>query len=199
MHREAATLQMTAISLPVMGFTHQGHWNLPGHSPIVSEESDVMIHLVSNASTFPGSKNGLLILLVLSMVALILNRYRSKDQPFAKLKPFPKNEPKSEDSELIKLASYQLDPNNLMLIHPLASKRLTHKEGKLLSLFLSQPNVLIERSSILKEVWEDEGFFVARSMDVFISRLRKYLAMDTTLKLENVRGVGYILRYSRST
>jgi DNA-binding response OmpR family regulator len=52
----------------------------------------------------------------------------------------------------------------------------------------------MERNVFLKTIWEDDGFFVARSMDVFVSRLRKYLKNDSTLKIENIRGVGYILK-----
>ena len=70
---------------------------------------------------------------------------------------------------------------------------LTYREAKLLHLFLRHPNQLLERGFILKSVWEDEGIFVGRSVDVFVSRLRKLLHADPSLRLVAVHGVGYRL------
>jgi DNA-binding response OmpR family regulator len=63
-----------------------------------------------------------------------------------------------------------------------------------LQIFFRHGGKVIERDVFLKTVWEDDGFFVARSMDVFVSKLRKYLRSDDTLRIENVRGIGYILK-----
>jgi len=87
-----------------------------------------------------------------------------------------------------------LDVRNLILNCNGTVIRLTYKEAKLLEIFFRHPGILIERELFLKGVWEDDGFFVARSMDVFISRLRKYLQKDTKLKIENIRAIGYILK-----
>lgn len=87
-----------------------------------------------------------------------------------------------------------LDMSNLTLTSPGMTTRLTHKEAQLLQLFFRHPNKLIERDVFLKAAWEDSGFFVARSMDVFVSRLRKYLRADSSLKIENVRAIGYQMR-----
>jgi len=76
---------------------------------------------------------------------------------------------------------------------------LTYKETKLLSLFFRHPNQLINRAFFLESVWQEDGFFVARSMDVFISRLRKYLKPDSLLRIDNIRGVGYMLRVSAAS
>ena len=70
---------------------------------------------------------------------------------------------------------------------------LTYREAKLLHLFLRYPNQLLERDFILKSVWEDEGIIVSRSVDVFVSRLRKLLQPDPALRLVAVHGVGYRL------
>jgi DNA-binding response OmpR family regulator len=61
-------------------------------------------------------------------------------------------------------------------------------------MFFRHTGKLIEREVFLKSIWEDDGFFVARSMDVFVSRLRKYLKPDSKLRIENIRGVGYVLK-----
>lgn len=70
---------------------------------------------------------------------------------------------------------------------------LTLKENKLLLIFALSPNVIIERSKLQKEIWEDEGVIVGRSLDVFISKLRKKLEHDPAVKLVNIHGKGYKL------
>jgi two-component system OmpR family response regulator len=98
------------------------------------------------------------------------------------------------ESQLLSAGKSKLDVHNLLLDAAGDVTRLTHKEAKLLSLFFKHVNKLVEREVFLKSVWEDDGFFVARSMDVFVSRLRKYLKKDSSLSIENIRGVGYILK-----
>jgi two-component system, OmpR family, response regulator len=70
---------------------------------------------------------------------------------------------------------------------------MTSKEAKLLQLFCLHKNKVIDRAVIQKAIWEDEGYFVGRSLDVFISRLRKLLKEDESVGLINVHGVGYKL------
>lgn len=70
---------------------------------------------------------------------------------------------------------------------------LTAKEAKLLALFARHIGEVLERDRLLKEVWEDEGVFVGRSPDVFISRLRKKLAADPAVRITNIHGKGYRL------
>lgn len=71
--------------------------------------------------------------------------------------------------------------------------KLTLKENKLLSIFAKSPNLIIERSRLQKEIWEDEGVIVGRSLDVFVSRLRKKLENDPSLQLINIHNKGYKL------
>jgi len=87
-----------------------------------------------------------------------------------------------------------LDIHNLSLTVNRTVTELTYKEAKLLQIFFRHPDKVIEREIFLKTVWENDGFFVARSMDVFISRLRKYLSEDPSLKIENIRGIGYRMK-----
>ena len=70
-------------------------------------------------------------------------------------------------------------------------QKLTFREAKLLELFCQHKNELLERDFILKNVWEDEGVLVGRSVDVFVSRLRKILKNDASLKITNVHSRGY--------
>lgn len=95
---------------------------------------------------------------------------------------------------LLKAGLSTLDMHNLTLNANGMATQLTYKEAKLLEIFFRHSGKLIEREFFLKAVWEEDGFFVARSMDVFISRLRKYLQKDTTLKIENIRSIGYIMK-----
>ena len=80
---------------------------------------------------------------------------------------------------------------NLILVSGSTSFNLTYREAKLLSLFIGNKNQVLERDFILKSVWEDEGIIVGRSVDVFVSRLRKMLSTDSLVKISAVHGVGY--------
>jgi len=84
-----------------------------------------------------------------------------------------------------------LDMPNLILISNHHSYNLTYREAKLLNLFVVNKNQILERDFILKSVWEDEGIIVGRSVDVFVSRLRKMLQNDRLIKITAVHGVGY--------
>ncbi len=103
--------------------------------------------------------------------------------------------PTSADRTMqLKVSLSTLDLRSLVLNANGMITQLTYKEGKLLEMFFRHRGKLIERDVFLKSIWEADGFFVARSMDVFISRLRKYLRRDMKLKIENIRGIGYILK-----
>ncbi|SKA11045.1 winged helix-turn-helix domain-containing protein [Sediminibacterium ginsengisoli] len=71
---------------------------------------------------------------------------------------------------------------------------LTPKENKLLHILANSPNEVIERSRIQKEIWEDEGVIVGRSLDMFISKLRRKLENDPSVQLVNIHGKGYKLQ-----
>ena len=70
---------------------------------------------------------------------------------------------------------------------------LSKKECELLAIFIAKPNQIIKRDELTKKVWEDNGVFVGRSLDTYISKLRKKLKDDTSIKLTNVHGIGYKL------
>jgi DNA-binding response OmpR family regulator len=70
---------------------------------------------------------------------------------------------------------------------------LTHRESQLLFHLLKNKNQVLDRSFVLKELWGNDDFFNARSMDVFITKLRKKLKLDTAIQIVNVRGYGYKL------
>jgi DNA-binding response OmpR family regulator len=82
----------------------------------------------------------------------------------------------------------------LELKTPEGNYKLTLKEAMLLKYMLQHENKLIKREEILTEVWGENDYFLGRSMDVFVSRLRKYLSSENSVSIETVRGTGFIFR-----
>ncbi|MBP6664332.1 MAG: winged helix-turn-helix transcriptional regulator, partial [Chitinophagales bacterium] len=72
-------------------------------------------------------------------------------------------------------------------------QNLTHREADLLKMLVENKNQIVKRDIILKNIWGEDDYFLGRSMDVFISRLRKYLQHDANLRIENIHGVGFRL------
>lgn len=92
------------------------------------------------------------------------------------------------------IGAYDFDPVRQLLQHPEQPPRqLTHRESAILHELIQHKNRLMERNPVLKALWGDDSYFNARSMDVFISKLRKYLSADPRLQIVNVRGQGYKL------
>ena len=96
------------------------------------------------------------------------------------------------------LGSFAFDPTNLTLRHVAGTTRLTQKEGQLLALFAQRPGQLLKREDILRQLWGDDDYFMGRSLDVFISRLRKHLRHDARVQLRNVNRVGFVLEVSEN-
>jgi hypothetical protein len=94
-------------------------------------------------------------------------------------------------SEVVTIGKFQFDKKGMTLTMKAQSIELSSKETELLLLLVSNENKTLERELILKVVWGDEGGYVGRTLDVFISKLRKKLEADPSLKIINVRGVGY--------
>ncbi len=92
---------------------------------------------------------------------------------------------------MIPFANYMLDHANLILDTNQKKIQLTQKEGDILALFATNQNVLLKREVILQAVWQDDGYFVGRSLDVFISKLRKHLKENPAVNIVNVHGTGY--------
>ena len=89
------------------------------------------------------------------------------------------------------LGAYHFSYPNLELRYGEDIRRLTQKEADLLRYLIQHKNQVIKRGDILEEVWGENDYFLGRSLDVFISRLRKYLKEDESLKVENIHGVGF--------
>ncbi len=99
----------------------------------------------------------------------------------------------AEESVRLHFGNSSLDFANQTLLVGSVQHQLTYREAKLLHLFVSNLHQLLERDFILQSVWNDEGIIVGRSVDVFVSRLRKMLRDDPTVRIATVHGVGYRL------
>lgn len=104
--------------------------------------------------------------------------------------------PKTSNSvggDSIVIGSYRFYPGSSVLKHPAETQELSRRETSVLTILSASMNELVLRERLLKEVWEDEGIITGRSLDMFISKLRKKLRYDLSVKLTNVHGKGYRL------
>ena len=90
-----------------------------------------------------------------------------------------------------RLGNFRFEVKNQLLSYGGVQHQLTYREAKLLDLFCRHVNQLLSRDLIMQAVWESEGLRVGRSLDVFVSRLRKYFKEEPTVSITNVHGVGY--------
>ncbi len=91
------------------------------------------------------------------------------------------------------LGGYVFDYIRQTLTYRNKEQKLTSKEASLLKLLCQRPNEVLDRKTALKEIWNDDSYFNARSMDVYIVKLRKYLKHDPRVELINVHGIGFKL------
>lgn len=116
------------------------------------------------------------------------------DELCLKIKIFLKRkEVRKETKDFYSIGTFTLDVREQKLCHSKNERQLTLKETKLLSLLSQKENTIIKRENILLNLWGKNDYFLGRSLDVFISRLRKYLKEDKTIHIENIRGVGFKL------
>ena len=97
--------------------------------------------------------------------------------------------------QTISLGRYSFDPENLRLSFGSEEITLTQREAELLAYLVQRKAKVIKRSEILEKIWGQDDYFLGRSLDVFISRLRKHLSRDTDIRIENFHGVGFCHRY----
>lgn len=102
------------------------------------------------------------------------------------------------ESDEFQIGTIRFNYQELELTTPEGTHKLTLKEGMLLKYLMQHENKLVKREEILTEVWGENDYFLGRSMDVFVSRIRKYLLCENLISIETVRGMGYIFRIRRS-
>ncbi|WP_313094374.1 response regulator transcription factor [Empedobacter sp.] len=104
-----------------------------------------------------------------------------------------RNQPVLE--ELIKIGAYVFLPNQLQLSYQEEKFQLTEKEAELLSFLIQNNQKLVSRKEILEKIWGENDYFMGRSLDVFMTRLRKYFQNDEMIKFESVRGIGFKINF----
>ncbi|HLV52552.1 MAG TPA: response regulator transcription factor [Cryomorphaceae bacterium] len=104
-----------------------------------------------------------------------------------------------ETDSVFALGKYRFDPENLSLSLDGTTRTLTKKESGILKILAERKNRVIERELLTNLVWGDDSYFVGRSLDVFITKLRKYLAEDPQVSITNVHGVGFKLEVEGET
>lgn len=97
----------------------------------------------------------------------------------------------TSDQVFYKVGNFSFYFDSLVLESDEERKTLTYKEAELLRYFCDNPNKVLSRSDILKQVWGSDDYYLGRSLDVFISRLRKYLGSDESIKILNLHGIGF--------
>ncbi len=97
------------------------------------------------------------------------------------------------ETRVFPLSNYTFDAENMILRNGDSERTLTRKETALLCILARNMNKLVARETILTEVWGNDDYFLGRSMDVFIAKLRKYLKEDPAISITNVHGAGFKL------
>lgn len=97
------------------------------------------------------------------------------------------------NTDFTAIGKFQFYEGQQLLMIDQSSIELTSKETKLLRIFCESPNEVIDRNQLLKEGWEDEGVITGRSLDMYVSKLRKKLQLDPAVSIINVHGKGYRL------
>ncbi|MDX9728838.1 MAG: response regulator transcription factor [Bacteroidales bacterium] len=101
--------------------------------------------------------------------------------------------PQDARAEVYTIGKFTFDVTKQLLVYQDQTRKLTTKESELLELLCRHRNEVLERNFALKSIWIDDNYFNARSMDVYITKLRKYLSKDESVEILNIHGKGYKL------
>ncbi len=103
-----------------------------------------------------------------------------------------------KNEDILYIGKYTFDALNQLLIIDDNTQKLTVKEAALLKLLCNNLNKLMPRDKAQKEVWGNSDYFIGRSMDVFITKLRKYLSLDPDVSIQNIHGSGFKLEVRKA-
>jgi len=98
-----------------------------------------------------------------------------------------------KESDFYQIGSYTFDYKLRNIEHENSKQKLSPKEAELLKMLCDSQNKLLPRETALKKIWGDDGYFTARSMDVYLTKLRKLFAEDQTIEIRNIHGSGFML------
>lgn len=119
----------------------------------------------------------------------------SMEELIVRIKALLNRAKKNDTKKVMELGKFEFYYDKQLLIEDGNEVALTHREANLLYHLILNKNEVLDRSVILKKLWGDDDFFNARSMDVFITKLRKKLKSDPSIQIINIRGIGYKLIY----
>lgn len=121
----------------------------------------------------------------------------SIEELMLKIEIFLKRSQKNSVSNAIMytIGKYQFDTKNYLVFTDTEKIKLTQREAELLKLFIDNKNTVLKREEILKSLWGNDDYFLGRSLDVFISRLRKILANEEGIAIENLHGIGFKFKF----
>lgn len=131
--------------------------------------------------------------LALGILGFVVFRFRERYAERGQSSKYQAAPLRSLDENYTNLGSFRFYPEQNKLVKEAEELPLSRKECELLAIFVARPNEIIKREELTKSVWEDNGVIVGRSLDTYISKLRKKLKEDTSIKIANVHGVGYRL------
>lgn len=146
----------------------------------------IEVHFIHRSSNLFRRNVFLYFLIFISLIFLI-------DYGFYKRKPIAISKTSNADGVYATIGTFRFYEGQNKLVKAAKEISLSKKECELLAIFVANPNQIIKRDELLKRVWEDNGVFVGRSLDTYISKLRKKLQDDDTVNLINVHGIGYKL------
>jgi DNA-binding response OmpR family regulator len=98
-----------------------------------------------------------------------------------------------DDKSEYSIGAYHFSFSRRILVYKDFQQKLTQRESELLRMLCQHENELLERSATLTKIWRDDSYFNSRSMDVYITKLRRYLKLDQSIELQNIHGIGYKL------
>ncbi|MEG2100575.1 MAG: winged helix-turn-helix domain-containing protein [Flavobacterium sp.] len=145
---------------------------------------NIIIKFGSNENAFLNNKFIFFVIVILVLSALLWHLFNRKKEKIT---------PKKESAKNIQIGKYIFYYEQHYVEYEGVKVLLTSKESKLLHIFFSSPNKIIERNILQKEVWTNEGIIVTRSLDMFVSKLRKKLDKDPLVNIINIHGIGYKL------
>lgn len=109
------------------------------------------------------------------------------------LRRYNKTAPQQGEQQEFQIGTFRFDYPNQLLVSPQGEKHLTRKEAEVLFLLCENQNQLVRREIALKKIWGEDDYFMGRSMDVYITKLRKHFKSDNSITITNVHGSGFKL------
>ncbi|WP_335731059.1 winged helix-turn-helix domain-containing protein [Psychroserpens sp.] len=148
----------------------------------------VKVIFLNESSGFFSNSSALVYILIASFLIFLIYHFKKKTKS--------SEISNGSSTSYSEIGSFQFYPEQNKLVKAATEISLSKKECELLTIFVANPNQIIKRDELTKKVWEDNGVFVGRSLDTYISKLRKKLQDDDRIKITNAHGVGYKLEIS---